>query len=60
MSEGVFDQNGKKMNGATTGVQTISITTNNNAGRVVKYVQNGQIVIEKNGKRYTATGILMK
>lgn len=60
MSEGVFDQNGKKMNGATTGVQTISITTNNNAGRVVKYVYNGQIVIEKNGKRYTATGILMK
>ncbi len=43
----------------TTGIEQV-ITTNTDAKKPRKYVQNGQIVIEKNGKRYTVSGVQMK
>jgi len=48
-----------KVESTSTGINDIS-TTKKNSTKVIKYIENGQIVIVKNGKRYTISGVQMK
>lgn len=45
-----------KVESTSTGINDIS-TTKKNSTKVIKYIENGQIVIVKNGKRYTVSGV---
>lgn len=48
-----------KVESTSTGINDIS-TTKKNSTKVIKYIENGQIVIVKNGKRYTVSGVQIK
>lgn len=48
-----------KVEATSSSIQDVN-TVIKNSEKVIKYVENGQIIIVKNGKRYTVSGVQMK
>ena len=55
-----YDENGNKITKVITAIQSVSTTATTATGKVKKYLKDGRLVIEKDGKQYTATGVLMQ
>lgn len=54
-----YDENGNKITKVITAIQ--NVTSNQTAvTKIQKYMKNGRIVIEKDGKRFTTTGVQIR
>lgn len=53
-----YDEKGNKITHITTAIN--SVTTNSANNRIAKYVKDGRIIIEKDGKLYTTTGVQIR
>ena len=54
-----YDENGNKITKVITAIK--NVTSNQTAvTKIQKYMKNGRIVIEKDGKRFTTTGVQIR
>lgn len=53
-----YDENGNKITKVNTAIDAVTKEPTDN--RAVKYLQNGKLVIEKNGKLFSAIGARIK
>lgn len=51
----VFDEKGNKLTHVDTGIQEVGTTTS--SAKNGKYLKNGKLVIEKDGKQFNAAGV---